>query len=149
MEQRCSQVKPITFDSLCYRIDGRPVYLNSGEFHYFRVPKADWLRRMRLFKEVGGNCIATYCPWLLHEPDEGRFAFGGDDGMLDLEGFLRTAQEAGLYVIARPGPYQYSELLNAGLPDVALRELSAAHGQADWRRGHRTVLDLLHPSASA
>jgi len=106
---------PLTFDRRYYRLDGRPVYLYSGEFHYFRVPKPDWRRRMQLFKEAGGNCLATYIPWLIHEPEEGRFAFGGEDWR-DLEGFLRTAREMGLYVIARPGPYQYSELIYGGLP---------------------------------
>jgi beta-galactosidase len=108
-------MQPITFDSTTYRIDGQPIYLLSGEFHYFRVPKADWRRRMRLFKEAGGNVLATYVPWLIHEPEEGEFRFSGED-WLDLEGFLQTAQEDGLYVIARPGPYQYSELVYHGLP---------------------------------
>ncbi|HEY3341014.1 MAG TPA: beta-galactosidase [Anaerolineae bacterium] len=108
-------MKPITFDKLCYRIDDQPTYLYSGEFHYFRVPKADWRRRMQLFKDAGGNAIATYVPWLIHEPTEGDIRFG-DVSYRDLEGFLQTAQEMGLYVIARPGPYQYSELKYDGLP---------------------------------
>jgi beta-galactosidase len=111
-------VNPIAFDPKTYRIDGQPAFLYSGEFHYFRVPKADWARRLKLFKEAGGNCVATYVPWLIHEPEEGRFDFSGteSDGVRDLEGFLRAAAEAGLHVIARPGPYQYSELKYDGLP---------------------------------
>ena len=99
-----------------FEIDGKAVYLYSGEFDYFRVPKADWRRRMQLFKEAGGNCLATYIPWLIHEPEEGKFVFGGKDGVHDVEGFLRAAGEAGLYVMARPGPYVYSELHYGGLP---------------------------------
>lgn len=108
-------MNPITFDSLTYRIDGNPTYLLSGEFHYFRVPQSDWHRRMQLFKAAGGNCLATYIPWLLHEPEEGVFRFSGED-WLDLECFLQAAQDEELYVIARPGPYQYSELVYHGLP---------------------------------
>jgi beta-galactosidase len=107
---------PITFDPQCYRVGGQPIYLLSGEFHYFRVPRADWRRRMQLFKQAGGNCLATYIPWLLHEPHEGEFRFGETADWLDLEGFLQAAGEAGLYVLARPGPYQYSELIYDGLP---------------------------------
>lgn len=109
-------MEPITFDRTCYRIAGRPIYLNSGEFHYFRVPKPDWRRRMELFKEAGGNCLATYIPWLIHEPEEGSFIFDAGDGTTDLEAFLLTARDVGLYVTARPGPYQYSELIYGGLP---------------------------------
>ncbi|MBO4886218.1 MAG: beta-galactosidase [Clostridia bacterium] len=109
-----------SFDSTGFRIDGKDQYLVSGEFHYFRVPKADWRRRMRLFKEAGGNCLATYVPWLIHEPEEGDIRFGDTD-YRDLAGFLSLAQEMGLKVILRPGPYQYSELDNAGLPGWLLR----------------------------
>ena len=100
-----------------FEIGGKPAYLYSGEFDYFRVPKADWRQRMQLFKDAGGNCLATYIPWLIHEPVEGKFVFGGDDGVHDFEGFVQTAEEMGLYVIARPGPYQYSELRYNGLPE--------------------------------
>ncbi len=101
---------------MSYRINDEPVYLYSGEFHYFRVPRGDWRRRMALFKEAGGNCLATYIPWLIHEPTEGIFVFGDAGPQHDLEAFFETALEMGLYVIARPGPYQYSELVYGGLP---------------------------------
>ncbi|RPJ38608.1 MAG: hypothetical protein EHM21_16625, partial [Chloroflexi bacterium] len=114
-------MEPIQFSPLCFRAGDRPIYLLSGEFHYFRVPKRDWRKRMQLFKEAGGNCLATYVPWLLHEPEEGQFRFSGED-WLDLEGFLQTANEEGLYVIARPGPYQYSELVYHGLPGWLVRQ---------------------------
>ncbi len=127
----------ITFNNRCYCIDGKPEYLLSGEFHYFRVPKPDWRRRMRLFKAAGGNCLATYIPWLIHEPEEGHFRFSGED-WLDLEGFLQTAQEEELYVMARPGPYQYSELVYHGLPGWLVRDypqllaLTAAGEKIDY-----------------
>ncbi len=109
-------MKAIEVSKTCYQIDGQPIYLNSGEFHYFRVPRADWKERMELFKEAGGNCLATYSPWLIHEPEEGTFDFGEKNPQLDLAAFLETANEAGLYVICRPGPYQYSELVAGGIP---------------------------------
>ena len=138
-------MRPITFDKLAYRIDGQPTYLYSGEFHYFRVPKADWRRRMQLFKEAGGNCIATYVPWLIHEPSEGDVRFG-DVSYRDLEGFLQTAQEEGLYVIARPGPYQYSELKYDGLPGWLCEGYPELHAQTIEGKPFRTSsISYLHP----
>ncbi len=113
---------PVSFDRRSWRIGGDAAFLVSGEFHYFRVPKADWKRRMELFKEAGGNALATYVPWGLHEPTEGQFVFSGHGGIFDLEEFLETAREAGLYVIARPGPYVYSELIYDGLPGWLVRD---------------------------
>ncbi len=109
-------MKELTFDEKNFFIDGKPVYFNSGEFHYFRVPKSDWKRRMELLKAAGGNAVATYIPWIIHEPEEGVFRFDCGDGHTDLTEFLECAKEVGLYVIARPGPYSYSELVNSGLP---------------------------------
>ena len=120
----------VTFDDAGYFIDGRRDYLVSGEFHYFRVPKADWRRRMELAKAAGMNTIATYVPWIIHEPVEGTFVWS-DRGERDLRGFLALAKETGLMVIVRPGPYQYSELRQCGLPAWVLdkKELRAKNAQ--------------------
>lgn len=108
-------LKQIAWDHTAYKIDGKPAFLLSGEFHYFRVPKSDWERRLNLLKEAGGNTVATYIPWILHEPTEGNIVFG-DIPQRDLEGFLELCGKLGIFVIARPGPYQYSELKYDGLP---------------------------------
>ena len=137
---------PIEFDTVSYRINGKPTYLYSGEFHYFRVPKADWRRRMELFLEAGGNCVCTYVPWYLHEPEEGKIVFGGESGVLDFEGFLRTAQEVGLYVIARPGPYVYSEMMYDGLPGWLCENYPELRAQGIDGKPFRTAsVSYIHP----
>ena len=136
----------LSFDRQSVRIDGRRAFLVSGEFHYFRVPKADWKRRMELFKAAGGNCLATYVPWIVHEPEEGRILFG-DRPERDLAAFLRLAQEEGLMVIVRPGPYQYSELVNAGLPNWLLEKYPEIRlRQADGSPVAKDTVDYLHPT---
>jgi len=105
----------LTWDKKSFIIDGKRGFLRSGEFHYFRVPKKDWKRRLDLFKKAGGNCVATYVPWCLHEPEEGKFLFGDCDER-DVETFFKLCKDAGLYVQCRPGPYVYSELYCHGLP---------------------------------
>jgi beta-galactosidase len=119
----------VGFNQHHFEIKGQPVHLYSGEFHYFRVPKSDWRRRMQLLKDAGGNCLATYIPWLIHEPVEGSYVFGGSDGVHDFEGFIETASEVGLYVIARPGPYQYSELQYDGLPGWLCKNYPELHAK--------------------
>jgi beta-galactosidase len=108
-------MKSIQWNDQSYLFDEKPDFLVSGEFHYFRVPREDWRWRLELFRESGGNCVATYVPWILHEPTEGDIRFG-DIPERDLEGFLNLCREMELFVICRPGPYQYSELKYDGLP---------------------------------
>ena len=89
------------FDRMGFKTDGRDQFMNSGEFHYFRVPAEDWKRRTELFKEAGGNCLATYVPWLIHEPEEGNIVFG-DVPNRDLVRFLETAKTTkGIAVLKR------------------------------------------------
>ncbi len=109
-------MKRFLFDQVGFTVDGKDAFLLSGEFHYFRVPQQDWKRRMQLYKDAGGNCIASYVPWCIHERKEGEICFD-DIPERDLTLFLQTAKEVGLCVTLRPGPYQYSELVGAGLPD--------------------------------
>lgn len=103
----------LSFDNRSYVSGGQRLFLISGEIHYFRVPRDQWADRLEKFKACGGNCVATYVPWLLHEPEEGRFSF---DGQYDVEAFLDLCQQFGLWALVRPGPYQYSELACDGLP---------------------------------
>ncbi len=136
----------VAFDKNGFRFDGNDAFMVSGEFHYFRVPRSDWKRRMQLFKEAGGNMLATYVPWIIHEPKEGEILFGDRDER-DLVGFLETAKEMGLAVCLRPGPYQYSELINSGIPDWLLNgypEILAAH--PDGTPILNCAVSYLHPT---
>ena len=66
--------------------------------------------------------------------------------MTDIEPFLQTAAEEGLSVIARPGPYSYSELINNGLPEWLLRNYPEilAQGRNGQAMGYSSV-SYLHP----
>ncbi|MBQ8344878.1 MAG: beta-galactosidase [Clostridia bacterium] len=98
-----------------FTVNGTPAPLISGEFHYFRVPKSDWRERLILLKQSGANTVATYIPWIIHEPEEGTILFD-DIPERSLTDFLKLCCELEIMVIARPGPYSYSELCRDGLP---------------------------------
>lgn len=94
-------------------IDGVPTQLISGALHYFRIHPEQWRDRLEKARQMGLNCVETYFCWNLHEAHPGEFDFSG---ILDFERFIRTAQEVGLYVIVRPGPYICAEWTNGGIP---------------------------------
>jgi beta-galactosidase len=96
-----------------FLLDGKPFLIISGSMHYPRVPRPYWRDRMRKMRALGLNTLCTYVFWDLHEPEPGKFDFTGN---LDVAAYVRTAQEEGLWVIVRPGPYICSEWDFGGLP---------------------------------
>jgi beta-galactosidase len=104
-----------------FQLDGKPFVIRSGEMHYPRVPRAYWRDRMRKARAMGLNTICTYVFWNLHEPTPGKYDFKDN---LDLAAFIKTAQQEGLFVIVRPGPYICTELDFGGFPGWLLKDRS-------------------------
>lgn len=99
-------------------IEGEKTLLISGAIHYFRTLPEQWEDRLEKIASAGFNCVETYVPWNLHEPQEGVYDF---TGMLDIESFLNLAEKKGLYVILRPSPYICAEWEFGGLPSWLLK----------------------------
>jgi len=100
-----------------FLLDGRPFQIISGDIHCSRVPREYWRDRLRKIRSLGLNTICTYLFWNLHEPEPGAFNFEGNN---DAAAFLHIAQEEGLWVLLRPGPYVCSEWDFGGLPSWLL-----------------------------
>ncbi|HTT19083.1 MAG TPA: beta-galactosidase [Candidatus Sulfotelmatobacter sp.] len=94
-------------------LDSKPFQIISGEMHYARVPREYWRDRLRKARAMGLNTVSTYVFWNVHEPKPGVYDFAGS---LDVAAFIRMAQEEGLYVILRPGPYSCAEWDLGGFP---------------------------------
>ena len=104
----------VSDDGYSFKIDGKRVYLWSGEFHYFRLPSPDlWLDIFQKMKAAGFNAVSLYFDWDYHSPALGVYDF---TGVRNLDKLLNEAQQAGLYVIARPAPYINAEVDSGGLP---------------------------------
>ncbi|MDT8286377.1 MAG: beta-galactosidase [Elusimicrobiales bacterium] len=99
-------------------LNGKPTFIYSGEFHYFRCDPKDWADRLARAKEAGLNAVASYIPWRWHEVKEGVFDFTGrTHPRRNLLEFMRLVKESGLYFIPRIGPVSNGEMMNEGLPD--------------------------------
>lgn len=102
-----------------FTLDGKPFRVISGEMHYPRIPRAYWRDRLRMAKAMGLNTITTYIFWNAHEPQPGVYDFSGNN---DVAEFIREAQQEGLYVILRPGPYVCAEWEWGGYPAWLLKD---------------------------
>jgi beta-galactosidase len=102
-----------------FLLDGKPFQIICGEMHYLRVPHEYWRDRLAKARAMGLNTVSTYVFWNVHEPRQGEFNFAGD---ADVAEFVKTAQEEGLKVILRPGPYACAEWEFGGYPSWLLRD---------------------------
>jgi beta-galactosidase len=94
-------------------LDGLPFQILAGEMHYPRIPRELWRDRFKKLKSLGLNTLATYVFWNAHETQPGVYDFSGN---LDIAAYIRMAQEEGLWVTLRPGPYVCAEWDGGGLP---------------------------------
>jgi beta-galactosidase len=104
-----------------FLFDAQPYQVISGEMHYPRVPRAYWRDRFRKARAMGLNTITTYVFWNLHEPRPGVYDFSGQN---DIAEYIREAQQEGLNVILRPGPYVCAEWELGGYPAWLLKDRS-------------------------
>lgn len=115
-----------------FLLDGKPLQIRCGEMHFARVPREYWVHRLKLIKAMGLNTVCAYLFWNYHEWREGKVDWAGQR---DAAEFCRLAQQEGLWVILRPGPYACAEWEMGGLPwwllkhsgDAFLRTRSEAY----------------------
>jgi beta-galactosidase len=96
-----------------FELDGHKLQIRCGEIHAARVPKEYWRQRLRMAKAMGLNTVCAYLFWNQIEQQDGHFDWSGQ---ADSAEFCRIAQEEGLWVILRPGPYSCAEWEMGGTP---------------------------------
>ncbi len=100
-------------------LNGKPWLPVMGEFHFSRVPEAEWEEEILKMKAAGVSIVATYVFWIHHEEVEGQFDWSG---RRDLHHFVELCAKHGLYVVVRIGPWDHGEVRNGGLPDWVLKK---------------------------
>ncbi|XP_022069269.1 beta-galactosidase-1-like protein [Acanthochromis polyacanthus] len=118
----------IDYKNNCFLKDGKPFQYISGSIHYSRIPQYYWKDRLLKMYITGLNAVQVYVPWNFHETVQGVHNFTGDR---DLEHFLDLANQTGLLVILRPGPYICAEWEMGGLPAWLLQKPNIILRSAD------------------
>ncbi|KAJ6094034.1 hypothetical protein N7467_002879 [Penicillium canescens] len=106
--------KYVTWDEKSIFVNGERIMLFSGEVHPFRLPVPSlWIDVFQKVKALGFNCVSFYVDWNLLEGKPGQYSA---EGIFALEPFFDAAKEAGIYLLARPGPYINAEASGGGFP---------------------------------
>ncbi len=102
-----------------FLLNGEPFHFFSGEIHPYRIPPEYWQDRLQMIKAMGMNSVSIYMFWNVHEPYPGIYNF---EGNADIAGFIKLAQNEGLWVLLRPSPYVCAEWEFGGYPWWLLKE---------------------------
>lgn len=136
---------PFTVRDGQFWLNAKPLFIQAGELHYFRIPAEQWPHRLQLLQTAGFNTVATYIPWLWHQPQSNLSDLVGQTHPLrNLAGFLDLAAEMGLFIIARPGPYIMAETINEGIPPWVFSQNPQAAFLAQNGQTHN-LASYLHP----
>lgn len=130
----------VTWDQYSIMVRDERVLFFSGEFHPFRLPSPGlWLDVFQKIKAAGFSGVSFYVNWGLIEGTPGEFRA---DGVFALEGFFDAATQAGIYLLARPGPYINSEVSGGGYPGWTSRLKGPIRSNAtDWLDATRNYIN--------
>ncbi|KAK4909035.1 hypothetical protein LTR49_022134 [Elasticomyces elasticus] len=104
----------VTWDNQSIFVRGERILFYSGEYHPFRLPVPGlWLDIFQKIKALGYNGVSFYTDWALLEGKPGNFSA---EGVFSFDVFFEAAQTAGIYLLARPGPYINAEVSGGGFP---------------------------------
>jgi beta-galactosidase len=101
-----------------FLLDGQRFQIRCGEIHAPRVPREYWQHRLQMARAMGLNTVCAYLFWNMHETRPGEFNW---TDAADAAEFCRLAQQEGLWVILRPGPYACAEWEMGGFPSWLLK----------------------------
>ncbi|KAG6888064.1 hypothetical protein C0995_010839 [Termitomyces sp. Mi166 len=111
----------VTWDSHSLFIHSQRIFILSAEVHPWRLPGNPdlWADVLQKIKSNGFNTVSFYVNWAVHYPTPTTNGGQGDfqEGTYrDIQRFIDEAKKAGLWMIARPGPYINGETTGGGFP---------------------------------
>ena len=128
-------------------VDGKPFFIHSSAFFYYRIPVDQWEHLLRVYRSYGINTIDLYIPWNWHEPKEGEIDFDGHTNpRRNLRTLLTLIERENLRLIARPGPEILNEWKHGGYPGWLLERPEYKMDPVDWIEGRYPPLDNLNVS---
>ena len=103
-----------TYNNSTFLLNGEPYRIIGGQMDPQRIPQIYWRDRLAKARAMGLNTIFSYVYWNLLEPEQGLW-LNSEEGN-DIAEYFRIAQEEGLNVVLRPGPYICGEREWGGFP---------------------------------
>lgn len=130
----------VSWDKSSILVNGERIMFLSAEFHPFRLPSPGlWIDVFQKVKSMGFTGVSFYLMWGLLEGEPGTVRI---NGVYALDEFFKAAKKAGVYLLARPGPYINSEVSGGGFPGWLQRL------QGQLRSSNKGYIDAIQPYVS-
>ncbi|KAI7964969.1 hypothetical protein MJO29_003067 [Puccinia striiformis f. sp. tritici] len=139
----------VSWDRHSMLIEGERVFIQSGEFHTWRLPVvSQWTDILQKFSAAGLNTVSIYVHWGLVNPINGTTDW---QGFKSLQPLFDAARSAGLFVIVRPGPYINAETTAGGIPGWVTTlacplRTKATDFDRSWRQYWDEMIDRIVPN---
>ncbi|CAL5869270.1 uncharacterized protein PFLUO_LOCUS3498 [Penicillium psychrofluorescens] len=104
---------PFGWNNNTFLLHGKPYRIIGGQMDPQRVPHELWEDRLSKARAMGLNTIFSYVYWDQLERTPGSWDPSGNN---DIARYFKIAQEQGLHVVLRPGPYICGEHEWGGFP---------------------------------
>ena len=102
-----------SYTNTTFVLNGEDYRILGGQMDPQRIPHELWRDRLAKARAMGLNTILSYIFWDQLEPTEGAWERNGNN---DIAKYFRTAQEEGLNIVLRAGPYICGEHEWGGFP---------------------------------
>lgn len=102
-----------SYTNTTFLLNGEPYRIMGGQMDTQRIPHQLWRDRLAKARAMGLNTILSYIYWDQLEPTQGAWNTEGNN---DIARYFRIAQEEGLNIVLRPGPYICGEHEWGGFP---------------------------------
>ena len=106
-------IEPFTWDNNTFLLHGKPYQIIGGQMDPQRIPHELWGDRLAKARSMGLNTIFSYVYWDQLMPKQGEWDTSGNN---DIAGYFKAAQDAGLNIVLRSGPYICGEHEWGGFP---------------------------------
>ncbi|KAI0952494.1 hypothetical protein AcV7_008279 [Taiwanofungus camphoratus] len=104
---------PFAYNNETFLLHGKPYQIIGGQMDPQRIPKPYWRDRLAKARAMGLNTVFSYVFWDQVETTPGVWDFTGNN---DVAEYFAIAQEEGLNIVLRAGPYICGEHDWGGLP---------------------------------
>ena len=110
-------------------VRGRPLFLQAGTFHYFRLLHPDlWAPALTRIRLSGFNAVVIPFSWAYHSSAPDFYDFTGPR---NVDRLLDTVEDAGLWLIPHVGPWVGQGLDAGGIPAWVFRSAGPLPGCED------------------